>query len=325
MILANLCAVRSTVTGPATARSGVARRSGDRAMTRPPLVREVLMLVALFVGYRLGRILIDGQDAAAYGNAWQVWHLERALGLPDEEALQDWILNWPDALRAANWYYVGVHFPLTAAFLVWGWLRRSPGDYRWARRLIITLTALAFVVHVIMPLAPPRMMLGMGFVDTMATIGPTAYGDSATTVANQFAAMPSLHVGWALLLSLVVIRTTSSRWRWVSVAHPLATTAVVVATANHYWLDAVVAAFLLGLAVLVTPHPARARTWRRQAEVGRSRIGSVVGWLEPPRGSTVSPIVSPATTSVTNRCNVPSPRVSSTPADRVPRSPMTHS
>ena len=66
-------------------------------------------------------------------NAWRVWDVERLLRLPDEETLQHWALQWPDLLKAANWYYVGVHFPLTAAFLAWGWLRRPPAEYRWAR------------------------------------------------------------------------------------------------------------------------------------------------------------------------------------------------
>ena len=90
----------------------------------------------------------------------------------------------------------------------------------------------------------------------MAAFGPSAYGGGAATVANQFAAMPSLHVGWALLIALVVVRTAKSRWRWIVVAHPVITTLVVVVTANHYWVDAVVVALLLGLVLLVTPRPA---------------------------------------------------------------------
>ncbi|MEP6760733.1 MAG: phosphatase PAP2 family protein, partial [Sporichthyaceae bacterium] len=96
-----------------------------------------------------------------------------------------------------------------------------------------------------------------GFVDTMATIGPSAYEGSAATVANQFAAMPSLHVGWALLLAVVVIRTTTVGWRWLTLAHPAITTLVVVVTANHYWLDAVVAVALLAMTLAINPRPSR--------------------------------------------------------------------
>ena len=243
-----------------------------RPTPRPALLREIILLVTLFLAYRLGRLAITGHDDLAIANAWRVWDVERLLRLPDEETLQDWALQWPDLLKAANWYYVGVHFPVTLAFLAWGWLRRPPAEYRWARRLIITLTAFAMLLHVAMPLAPPRMLISLGFLDTMAAFGPSAYGGGAATVANQFAAMPSLHVGWALLIALVVVRTAKSRWRWIVVAHPVITTLVVVVTANHYWVDAVVVALLLGLVLLVTPRPAAvppSNLWLRLT--GRSR------------------------------------------------------
>ena len=223
--------------------------------TRPNLLRETLLLASLFLVYRFGRALISGHVQAAMINAGEVWRVERLLRFPNEMVFQQWALRWPDVIEAANWYYVGVHFPLTALFLAWGWWKRPPSDYRWARRLIITMTGLALIIHTAMPLAPPRMMSRLGFVDTMATIGPSAYEGGAATVANQFAAMPSLHVGWALLLSVVVIRTTTTRWRWVTVVHPTITTLVVVVTANHYWLDALVAAALLAVTLAITPRP----------------------------------------------------------------------
>ena len=223
--------------------------------TRPNLLRETLLLTSLFLVYRFGRALIAGHVSAAMINAGEVWEVERLLRFPNELVLQQWALRWPDLIEAANWYYVGVHFPLTALFLAWGYLRRPPSEYRWARRLIITMTGLALLIHTAMPLAPPRMMSRLGFVDTMATIGPSAYDGSAATVANQFAAMPSLHVGWALLLSVVVIRTTKVRWRWLTLAHPAITTLVVVVTANHYWLDALVAAALLAVTLAINPRP----------------------------------------------------------------------
>ena len=242
------------------------RRRGPPVSRRPRLVPEVLLLVGLFLIYRLGRLAITGHDDLAIANAWDVWDFERLLRFPDEEALQDWVLQWTGLVKAANWYYVAVHFPATLAFLAWGWLRRPPEEYRWARRLIITLTALALLLHIAMPLAPPRMLPSLGFVDTMTVFGPSAYSGDAATVSNQFAAMPSLHVGWALLIAVVVIRTANSRWRWATIAHPVLTTLVVVVTANHYWIDAVVSALLLGLVLLITPRPddiPPSRLWRR--------------------------------------------------------------
>jgi hypothetical protein len=322
--------VRCGTTLDGVERDEVAVARPPAIQSRPGLVREILLLTALFLVYRLGRLAIVGHDDLAIANAWHVWDVERLLRLPDEETLQDWALQWPDVLKAANWFYVGVHFPVTLAFLAWGWLRRPPAEYRWARRLIITLTGFAMVLHVAMPLAPPRMLSSLGFLDTMAAFGPSAYGGGAATVANQFAAMPSLHVGWALLIAVVVVRTARSRWRWVVVAHPVLTTVVVVVTANHYWVDAVVAAMLLGLVMLVTPRPAAvpaSRLWRRitrrepepgplsaerQAVVTRN-TGSVDGWSEPDAGSTVTPTASSGPMSVTTP--VSSPPRPRTPAD----------
>ena len=292
-----------------------------RRPSRPGLVREIALLVGLFVVYRLGRLAITGHDDLAIANAWHVWDVERLLHLPDEETFQDWALQWPDLLKGANWFYVSVHFPVTLAFLVWGWLRRPPAEYRWARQLIITLTAFAMVLHMAMPLAPPRMLSSLGFLDTMAVFGPSAYDGDVATVANQFAAMPSLHVGWALLIAVVVVRTAHTRWRWLIIAHPVLTTLVVVVTANHYWIDAVVAALLLGLVLLVTPRPPEvpgSLTWlwltRRipQAVLTR-KMGLVVGWSEPAAGSTVTPTSSPGPTPVTTP--VSSPPRPRTPAD----------
>ncbi len=235
------------------ARFGASREALSR--TRPNLLRESILLGSLFLVYRFGRALIAGHVNAAMINAGGVWEMERYLRFPNELVFQQWALRWPDLVEAANWYYVGVHFPLTGLFLAWGWWRRPPSEYRWARRLIITMTGLALLIHTAMPLAPPRMMDRLGFVDTMATIGPSAYEGGAATVANQFAAMPSLHVGWALLLAVVVIRTTRWRWKWLALAHPAITTVVVIVTANHYWLDALVAAALLAVTLAITPGP----------------------------------------------------------------------
>jgi hypothetical protein len=279
-------------------------------------VREIALIMALFVIYRLARLVITGQDDLALENAWWVWGVERTLGLPDEEVLQQWALQWPDLLKAANWYYVAVHFPITLAFLAWGWWRRPPAEYRWARRLITILTGLALVVHVLMPLAPPRMLRSLGFLDTMAVFGPSAYDGSAANLANQFAAMPSLHVGWALLIAFVVVRTTITRWRWVAMVHPLITVVVVVATANHYWVDAIAAALLLGVAVAVTPTPTgaapitRLRRRREPVVVPAQAIdtrstSSPVGDVEPPSGSTVSPKASVGAMSVTRASSAP--------------------
>ncbi len=127
-----------------------------------------------------------------------------------------------------------------------------------------------------MPLAPPRMLAAAGLVDTARVYGPSVYGAVPETdsMANQFAAMPSLHFGWALMVAVGLIAATRSRWRALWLLHPLLTLFVVVGTANHYWFDALAAAALLGLALLAVRapgHRAAPPSVRRPLETAPSR------------------------------------------------------
>ncbi len=224
---------------------------------RPRALPELALVAALFLAYKLARMLIQGRDDVAFANAWRVWDLERFLHLPGEVAVQQAVLGHGTLLTAANSFYAYVHFPATAAFLLWMFLRR-PVYYRWARRGLAGLTAAAMVVHVLLPLAPPRMLTGTGMADTGRLVGPAVYGDPATdTLTNQYAAMPSLHVGWALAVAVTLITVTRGPRRWAWLLHPTLTLLVVVVTGNHYWLDGIVAAGLLALVLLVCPWPGR--------------------------------------------------------------------
>ncbi|MFJ8107720.1 phosphatase PAP2 family protein [Streptomyces sp. NPDC096132] len=227
---------------------------------RPPIVRELLLVAGLFLVYKFGRQLATGHTAEAFRNAGDVWHAERWLHLPGEGAVQSLLLHGDTLVRVANTYYATVHFPATLAFLVWLYLRR-PAHYVWARRVLAAVTAAALVLHLAFPLAPPRMLAAAGLVDTARVYGPSVYGPPQTDhLSNQFAAMPSLHFGWALMVAIGLVVATRSRWRWLWLLHPLVTLLVIVGTANHYWLDAVVAGALLGVVLAVVHAPARTNT-----------------------------------------------------------------
>jgi hypothetical protein len=221
-----------------------------RARVRPRAWAELLLVVGLFLAYKMGRLLVDGRVGQAYENAKLVWRTERALWLPDEVGLQHLLLTSDAVIRSANVYYAVVHFPATVAFLLFMYVFR-PAHYLRFRRILAWLTAAGLVMHFAFPLAPPRMLAGIGMVDTAAKFGPSVYGPPQTdTLSNQYAAMPSLHVGWALVVAGGLIVATSGRWRWLWLAHPVITTVVVVGTANHYWLDGVIAAILVGALLL---------------------------------------------------------------------------
>lgn len=217
-----------------------------RARVRPRAWAELLLVAGLFLAYKTGRLLVEGRVGQAYEDAKLVWHAERAVWLPDELDLQHLLLASDALIRSANVYYAAVHFPATVAFLLFMYLAR-PAHYLRFRRILAWLTAFGLVMHFAFPLAPPRMLAGTGMIDTAATFGPSVYGPPQTdTLSNQYAAMPSLHVGWALVIACGLITATSSRWRWLWLAHPVITTVVVVGTANHYWLDGIIAAILVG-------------------------------------------------------------------------------
>ncbi|MFG1669458.1 phosphatase PAP2 family protein [Streptomyces sp. Y7] len=232
----------------------------ETAIARPPLVRELLLVAGLFLVYKFGRRLATGHTPEAFHNANRVWDLERAVRLPGEGSVQDLLLHGDTLIHIANTYYATVHFPATLAFLVWLYLRR-PTHYVWARRVLAAVTAAALVVHLTFPLAPPRMLAATGLLDTGQLYGPSVYGSPQTDhLSNQFAAMPSLHFGWALMVAIGLIVTTRSRRRWLWLLHPLLTLLVIVGTANHYWLDAIVATAMLGIALAVIHLPERTAT-----------------------------------------------------------------
>jgi len=222
------------------------------------IVREVALLAVLFGVYNLGRFLSAEHSGSAFAHAHELIRWEARLGLPSEATLQHHALQVDGLARVANLFYATVHFPLTAMVLLWLMIRR-PAEYGKARWALASLTGLALIGHMVFPLAPPRMM--PGWVDTGVLLGQSVYGPSTHSgVANQFAAMPSLHVGWALMVAVFLIRATRSRWRWLWIAHPLLTFTVVVVTANHYWLDGLVAIALAAPLLLIFDSSSSART-----------------------------------------------------------------
>ncbi|ONH27738.1 phosphatase PAP2 family protein [Pseudofrankia asymbiotica] len=216
---------------------------------------QALLLAGLFKIYRLGRQLAAGHESDALGHAREVWHLERALGLPSEESVQHLALHSTTLVELANRFYMYVHFPASIVFLAWVLLRHRD---HWARvrNALIALTGAALVIHLAYPLAPPRFLSGVlpdvGIVDTGRLIGPSPYPSPTGGSANQYAAMPSMHVGWAILEAWGVVTILRSRARWLALAQPVVTTLVVVLTGNHYWMDGMVGGLLVVGAIWIT-------------------------------------------------------------------------
>jgi hypothetical protein len=213
------------------------------------LLFEIAICGGLLMVYRSIRTLTKTDLRQAFANAREVAGLERWLGLPFEDNLQRFLLDHPTIIKGLNNYYVFFHFPAAIGLLLWLYLRHHD-RYRDIRNLMAFVTFAALIIHLAYPLAPPRMMPSAGFVDTMREFGPNIYPRNALDgAANQIAAMPSLHFGWAMIEAMAVVSVLRSRWRWLIVIHPALMTLAIIATANHWWIDAAAAGLIVLLAV----------------------------------------------------------------------------
>jgi hypothetical protein len=208
------------------------------------LVRNASFLGLLWFFYGTVRDLAMQGASDAYINARTVMDLQQSMGLDIEAGVQT-ALGFAWVFKAANWYYL-VHFPVTLAVLVATYVFARHSWFVRLRNSIVAATSVALLVHLRYPLAPPRML--DGYLDASAIFGPNPYALPGSDSANQFAAMPSMHVGWAVLVALVLWSASSRPWvRLAGVAHAGITATVVIVTAHHYTLDVLIGA---GLAVV---------------------------------------------------------------------------
>ena len=225
--------------------------------SRPHLMLELLLIRVGYFAYSYVRSLAPDGRELAESHGRQILELERALHLDVELWVNEVVAKTSWLQESMNFYYGAFHFLVPVSLLAWLYLRR-PSTYRWARNALCLATLLGLVGFLLYPLAPPRLMPGLGYVDTIN--GPQDFDDPSfgvlTGVSNQYAAMPSLHVGWSLWAAIVIILITPYFWAKVLGAlYPLLTTVVVMGTANHYLLDAA------GGAVVVAAGFALARVW----------------------------------------------------------------
>jgi PAP2 superfamily len=240
-----------------------APRASRRAARTGPFAREAGIVIALYALWQLAGNLSSGGYRGAIAHAWWVWHAERTLRLPSELAVQRLLLPHPLLSQAANLYYATMHFGMLIAMLVWLFARHRDG-YPAVRNAMAASTAICLLISLV-PVAPPRMLTPLGFVDLAARYGQSVYVALGSTAgADQLSAMPSVHVAWAVLVAWAVITRSTSRWRWLILLHPAVTVFVVVATGNHFWADGIVAACVVALVLaaqaLVTRRAAACRS-----------------------------------------------------------------
>ncbi len=219
---------------------------------RPPRWWEEIVIV--LVGYWLYSLVRNGvptHESGALARARDLLAVERSLHIGIEHSVNAFVASVHWLAIGADYYYATLHFIVTIGVLVWLY-RRHPLRYRAVRTVLFTTNLLALLGFWLFALAPPRML--PGFVDTVVhfhTWGSYASGDIASR-SNQFAAMPSLHIGWSLWCGIVVFTLARRQLvRVLALLYPLLTLAVIIATANHFILDAVGGAVALALAFAV--------------------------------------------------------------------------
>jgi len=221
--------------------------------------RELLMIGIVYVTYESVRNLSKSGAEAAYANALRIIDWQQSLNLWHELAIQDWALSYEPLIVASNYFY-GVAYMVVTIFGLLFLYRRFPDDYPLWRNTLLIGTLLGLIGFATFPLMPPRLLDRMGdgqffgFVDTLMSY-PTLWSfesPAMQAISNQFAAMPSLHCGWAFWGMWVFLPRVRSWWaKTLAVLYPIVTTTVVVVTGNHFLLDAVggLVIFAVGYAV----------------------------------------------------------------------------
>ena len=214
-----------------------------------PVTTELSLISALYTLWRLALKLPLDQPIGAIERARQIDRFQHWLHMPAELSLQQFVLQHDWLAQATNFYYAVFHVPAMILFLVWIFIRHRDKYPRW-RSSLAMLTAACLVIRYIR-VAPPRFLPELGYIDLATRYGLSVYGPVGTGVSDQFAAMPSIHVGWAAIVSFGIVFSYTSRWRWMYLSHLLITVLAVSATGNHWWLDGVAAIAILGVALVI--------------------------------------------------------------------------
>ena len=216
------------------------------------VVRQVLLFAAAYYAYRIVRGAVDGKASSAFEHARNLISIERATGTFVEPSVQTWTEGKAVLIDFASWMYINSHFVVTIAALVFIYLFHNSSFY-FVRNMFMVAMFLALVGYIVYPTAPPRFFHEWGFADSVSDFtGLGTDGGKAGALFNPYAAVPSMHVAFALMLGIPLSRLVKHRiskvlWR----LYPLLVTWVVVATGNHFWLDAFLGALTAAVSAYV--------------------------------------------------------------------------
>lgn len=254
------------------------RLTGQRKGSALRLLCEAGILVVAYLAYEAVRRLVAPNSQEAFGHAFNIIEFERQMGAFFEPALQSYIVDHDWLVTLANWIYVWGYLPVISAAGLYLYLRHHTSYTRYRNAFLLS-GAIGLVIFATMPVAPPRMLPELGFVDTVRTNSAIYSQFEGSDLINEFAAVPSFHFGWILLVGLAVFQTNRHPLiRALAILMPVLMLLSILLTANHYWIDAVIGGALalaaLGIVELFDSSfvaSARTRLLRRVAPA-RTRL-----------------------------------------------------
>ncbi|MAT07396.1 MAG: inositol phosphorylceramide synthase [Acidimicrobiaceae bacterium] len=234
--------------GPADELPGE-HRSGVGATPRELAVQVVVVVSAALLYFGV-RGFTEGSEEIAVRNAERLLRIENGLGLANEDSLQALILDHRWLVTFFNWIYIWGHWPVIIAVLAWLFVRHRV-QYRLLFRSMLISGAIGLIVFALYPVSPPRLMPDGEFVDTVTELSRSYRVLQPPALVNKYAALPSLHVGWNLLVGITVFRASRAVWlRVFAIVSPLLMMAAVVLTGNHYVVDGFVGSAVAALGLL---------------------------------------------------------------------------
>lgn len=230
-----------------TAAFGLAaRRATSRRLSfAGALTRELSLVLVLYSIWQILGSLGTIREADGFVNGRDIYDIERTLHIANEARVESWFLSHSWAVQFWNGYYAIVHAPALAIFLVWLFVKHRD-RYPTVRNTVALTTGICLTMHFV-PVAPPRLYPALGFVDTAKLYGQSVYGTVGHGLSDQMSAMPSMHVAWAVIVGVGAVTIGKSRWRWLVLVHTVLTIFAVTVTANHWWLDGIVAAAIVAV------------------------------------------------------------------------------
>jgi hypothetical protein len=230
-------------------------------------LRQVSLFASAYFAYRLVRGLVEHNANVAFAHAKDLISLERTLHLFVEPSVQAWASGSHAVMLAASWLYVNAQTSVTIGALLYLYLRHNRSFY-FVRNMFMIAMAIALVGYIVFPTAPPRFMPEWGFIDSVSDftgVRVSHQSASASALFNPYAAVPSMHVAFALMIGWPLSRLVRRRLVGVLwILYPFLMTFVIVATANHFILDALLGAMTAGASAYGATWLARARpgVWR---------------------------------------------------------------